>query len=169
MTERSGYPRGLIWRPDGHVSDWVLSALVDGEDDLLHEDAVAHADSCEECGARLGLMARAAFSLGEEVTRWAEERSAEVAPFPARAFGAVAFLIALGGATLVATRGPAWLELPHRLITFWRWGRALAPVASERLDALTFALGWLGLFFIVAAGLTVAKRASLSSQQESSP
>lgn len=168
MTEPSSYPRGLIWRTDGHVSDWVLSALVDGEEDLLLEDAVTHADSCEECAARLGLMASAAFAVGEDLRLWSEERTAETAPFPARAFGVVAFVIAFSGVALIAARGPAWLELPHRLITLLRWGRALAPWASERLDALTFALGWLGVLLIVAAGLTIAKRASLSSEQEPS-
>jgi hypothetical protein len=112
-------------------------------------------------------MASAAFSVGEDLKLWSKERMAETAPFPARAFGVVALLIAFSGVALITTRGPAWLELPHKLITFWRWGRALAPWASERLDALTFALGWLGVLLIVAAGLTVAKRASLSSEQES--
>jgi hypothetical protein len=168
MTEPSSYPRGLIWRTDGHVSDWVLSALLDGEDDLLLEEAVTHADSCEECAARLGLMASAAFAVGEDLRLWSEGRTAELAPFPARTFGAVALLIAFSGVALIAARGPAWLELPHKLITFWRWGRALAPWASERLDTLTFAFGWLGVLLLVAAGLTVAKRASLSSEQGSS-
>lgn len=168
MTESSRFPRGLVWRPDGHVSDWVLSALVDGEDDLLAEDAVAHADACEECGTRLALMASAAFSVGEDLRLWSELRIGEAAPFPARAFGAVTLLIALGGVGLIAARGQEWLELPHRLITIWRWGRALAPWASERLDVLTFVLGWVGVVLVVTAGLTVAKRASISSEQESS-
>src|SRR5688572_3248153 len=98
MTESSRYPRGLIWRPDGHVTDWVLSALVDGEDDLLLESAVTLADSCDECAARLGQLASAAFSVGEDLKLWSKQRLAEAAPFPARAFGAVAVLIALGGA-----------------------------------------------------------------------
>jgi len=167
MTKPSRYPRGLIWRPDGHVSDWVLSALIDGQDDLLLEDAVAHADSCDECGARLGLMASAAFSVGEDLRLWSEEQLAERVPFPARAFSAVALLIALAGAGLIAARGPAWLELPHKLITFWRWSRALGPVASERLDALTLAFGWLGLLSIVLGALAVAQRSSFSSEQGS--
>jgi hypothetical protein len=168
MTEPSRYPAGLIWRPDGHVSDWVLSALVDAEVDVLSEDAVAHADCCEQCAMRLGLMASAAFSIGEGLKIWSEQRSLEAAPFPVRAFGVVGLLVALGGIGLIALRGPEWLDLPHRLISFWRWGRVLAPWASERLDALTFALGWLGVVLVASAGLAVAKWASLSSQQETS-
>lgn len=167
MTEPPRYPRGLVWRPDGHVSDWVLSALVDGQDELLQEDAVAHADTCEDCATRLGLMASAAFSVGQDLRAWAREQ-VTVAPFPARAFTVVALLIALGASGFVAARGPAWLELPHKLMNVWRWGRALAPFAGEHLDGLAVVLGWLGVFSLVAAGLVIAKLASLASEQESS-
>lgn len=164
MTEHSRFPAGLVWRPDGHVSDWVLSALVDGEDGALPEEATLHADSCEECAGRLGVMASAAFSLEDGLKRWAEERVAE-APFPWVAFGAVGLLFALGGIGLGVARGQAWLELPHRVLTLWRWSRALAPWVAERVGPLSVAIGWLSVLLVVAAGLALAARASLSSKQ----
>lgn len=166
MTEHSRFPQGLIWQPDGHVSDWVLSALVDGEAEVLPEDAVGHADSCEECATRIGIMASAAFALSEGLKLWSKERALQEAPFPVRVFWGVGLTIALGGLALMATRGSEWQEFPHRLLTLWRWSRVLAPWITGRLDALSFALGWLGVLIAVAAGFAVARRTSLSSEQE---
>jgi hypothetical protein len=167
MTEHSRYPIGLVWRRDGHVSDWVLSALVDGEDSALPQDATVHADSCEECAARLGTMASAAFSLGDALASWAEERARHEAPFPRTAFGAVGVLIAFVVIGLGVARGQEWMNLPHRVLTLWRWGRALAPWALERIGPLPMALGTLSVVMVAAAGLAVAARASLSSKQGS--
>lgn len=165
MTDHSRFPEGLIWRPDGHVSDWVLSALVDGEALALPDEAVVHTDSCEHCATRLGDLASQAFALGEDLALWSEHQ-AQQAPFPVRALGVAGVLIALGLAGSVGAGGTEWTELPHRLLTLWRWGRVLAPWASERLDLLSFALGWLGVLMALAAGLIFARRTSLSSEQE---
>lgn len=165
MMDRSRFPEGLIWRPDGHVSDWVLSALVDGEAAVLPDSAVVHADSCEHCAMRLGDLANEAFSLSESLLLWSEMQP-RAAAFPVRALGMVGILISVGLFGSLGFGGTDWMATPHRLLTLWRWGRVLGPWAAERPGAHLFALGWLVVLSALAAGLVFSKRASLSSKQE---
>jgi hypothetical protein len=41
----------------GHATDVALSALADGQDDIIPALVRAHVDSCERCGARMGDLA----------------------------------------------------------------------------------------------------------------
>ncbi|OQX69897.1 MAG: hypothetical protein B6A08_03210 [Sorangiineae bacterium NIC37A_2] len=163
MTDTSRFPPGLLFREDGHVTDWVLSALVDGEEALLSAEATAHVDSCEECGARLGAMAHGVFALEAEVQEWAKAERAR-APFPMVAFGMVGLGLVLGSVGFAVMRGDEWRELPHRALTLWRWAKALVPWLFERMPVLPMVAWGLSVLLIVAVGLAFVAR-ELSKQE----
>lgn len=164
MTDTSRFPSGLLFREDGHVTDWVLSALVDGEEGALSLEATTHVDSCEECASRLGVTAHVALSLEADVRKWAKTERAR-APFPMVAFGIVGLALAFGSVGFGVVRGGEWSDLPHRILTLWRWARTLGPWIAERVPALPlWALG-LSVLFLLAAGLAFAAR-DFSSKQE---
>lgn len=163
MTDTSRFPAGLLFREDGHVSDWVLSALVDGEEAALSAEATAHVDSCEECGVRLGAMAHAAFSLEAGVQEWVKVERAR-APFPMVAFGMVGLALALGSVCFGLMRGDEWKELPHRALTLWRWAKALIPWLVERIPVLPMVALGLSILLVVAVGLAFVAR-ELSKQE----
>jgi hypothetical protein len=57
MNERErpeGLPLELASRPDGHLSELALTAVADGEADLLPVETREHLDGCGACQARLG-------------------------------------------------------------------------------------------------------------------
>ena len=54
--------RELIWQPDGHVSDLVVSMLADAQSSLLPATAILHVDECGLCTDRM--VGMAVLSLG---------------------------------------------------------------------------------------------------------
>jgi len=51
----------------GHAPDIALSALADGQDDIIPKLVLAHVDSCERCSSRMGHLAHQAMRVGEYV------------------------------------------------------------------------------------------------------
>ena len=51
----------------GHAPDVALSALADGQDDIVPKLVVAHVDSCERCSSRMGDLAHQAVRAGDYV------------------------------------------------------------------------------------------------------
>jgi hypothetical protein len=56
-------PSALVWQDGGHLTEEALAALADDED-ILPEDATAHALACEDCGRRMGEAAILSVELG---------------------------------------------------------------------------------------------------------
>ena len=87
MSRRDQFERELSWCDDGHVSDLVVSALADGQSELVAEEAAEHVDECELCTDRLVRMASLSLSFGEDLRAAFPERAvsprAAVSPEPA--------------------------------------------------------------------------------------
>ena len=87
MEMNDKLPDDLVWL-DGHLTDVALSALADGEEAILPEQAAAHAAGCAACGGALGHAALLSLRVGEAL------REAQPAPvaeaLPADAAGALA-------------------------------------------------------------------------------
>jgi len=85
MEMNDKLPDDLVWL-DGHLTDVALSALADGEEAILPEQAAAHAAGCAACGGALGHAALLSLRVGEAL------REAQPAPvaeaLPAEAAGA---------------------------------------------------------------------------------
>jgi hypothetical protein len=55
----------LVWDESGHLADTAVSALADGELELLPDPALQHADTCSECADRVGAVALLALEVAE--------------------------------------------------------------------------------------------------------
>lgn len=67
-------PESLLWSEGGHLSDEALCAYADGQTSILPGKALAHADGCDDCTARLGRFALSSWelagALGEADAAW---------------------------------------------------------------------------------------------------
>lgn len=133
MSRRDQFEVELSWRDDGHVSDLVVSALADGQSELVREEVAEHVDECELCTDRLLQMATLSLSFDDGLRAAFPERTAasqraavlERAAVPAiapaylptgAAFPKRFFLLALALAALGVV--PALRSLP----AFWQKG-----------------------------------------------
>lgn len=167
MSQHDVCPQGLVWLPDGHVSDWVLNALVDAEVSILPDDAVSHVDTCEHCTDRLATMAAMVFALGEDLTLLAQREAEQKVPFPAALFGAALFLTVGFALFSWSEQGRAIVELPHDLLTVWRGLRLAGPLAAQRLGAELVILSSFSVFLAAGFGVILARRHSFSRSPES--
>lgn len=167
MSSRDVCPEGLVWLSDGHVSDWVLNALVDAEVSLLPEAAVSHVDTCEHCTDRMAHMAAMAFALGEELSHLVEQEASRKAPFPRALFG-TAFLAFVSFALFsVGARGGDLGELPHELLTVWRGLRLAGPFAFQRLGVVLVILSCSSALIAIVGGVLLARWQSFPRNPES--
>jgi hypothetical protein len=161
-------PEGLAWLPDGHVSDWAINVLVDGEGALLPVEAVSHVDTCEHCIERLATMATMAFALGEELALVAERQELRKAPFPLASFGAAAGLAVSFALYSWTTQGTAIADLPHQILAIVRGLRLVGPVAAQQLGSgLATLLGTVALVAVVL-GMVVARKHAFIRPESSS-
>lgn len=157
-----------VWQEDGHVTEVALTALGDGEIDLVPSAARAHVDECDHCGQRLGALALLAVSLDEalaapavvEVTAPAPEQTLAPPPAWALVLGLVAALV---GALPTLLEVPAWLAgLPATLTRVapiaLRVAASLFKVASTGNTSL-LVLSTVATVVLTAAGLMVARLA----------
>lgn len=139
------------WGPDGHPSDVVLTALADGQSDLVAESVVAHVGSCERCTARLGEAALASLDVGtwlsqlpmvvgQPIDAAAQNACAvqQSAWPPARGLPRLALVVALalasvGAVPTVVDVGGSIEELPARVVRG-------APVLLRALGSLVTSL-----------------------------
>lgn len=158
MKERNALGEGLVWLPDGHVSEWVLNALLDDEAALLPGDAVSHVDTCEHCMDRLATMAHLVFALDEELSVLAEDQAKQEAPFPSRLFaGAMLFVAALGWFSWSA-QGTALAQLPHQLLTVSRALRVIGSFAVDQHGGKLVVVCSFAAIFAALYGIALAKR-----------
>ena len=114
----------LVWDPAGHLGEIALTALADGERELLPDQAVVHAASCRLCEERLGSAALLAVEIAgamRVVRRSSLSTYVHLAlgcaiyvvlsslPFVGHFVTAAVALIGFG--TLVATRGAGLIKL----------------------------------------------------------
>jgi hypothetical protein len=90
-------PDDLVWASGGHASDVVLTAMADGQIDLVPLVVLAHVDSCRACTTHLGNAALLSLHAGSELATVAREADAAArAPLPRLAIALGLVVAALG-------------------------------------------------------------------------
>ena len=101
-------PWEVIWQHDGHVTDVVVTAMADGEQEIVPEVACDHIHGCEECSHRLGEAALLSLRLDDHFAAQIASERAVRSQFP---WAAVLVALAVAGLGMVPTilRLPGWL------------------------------------------------------------
>lgn len=89
-------PDDLLWADEGHASDIVLTAIADGQLEIVPAQVRAHVEGCRACTTHLGGAALLSLHTGRELAMLANEGDASArVPLPRLAIAAglgVAFL-----------------------------------------------------------------------------
>ncbi|MFO0762903.1 MAG: hypothetical protein U0359_41085 [Byssovorax sp.] len=131
-------PDDLVFEPDGHLSEVGLTCLADGEVTILPAAALAHAEGCDQCTARLGSVALLSLGVGEALR--AEDVAAEIA--------AVTAIAAKQAAAVKVERRESPAPAAAKVTPIARGRRPLpraAIVAALLVAAVGSAPAWLGL------------------------
>ena len=113
-TKEDFLPEELVWAAGGHASDVVLTAMADGQLDIVPPLVLTHVEGCRACTTHLGNAALLSLHAGREMAflpSRAEPRVAETAtrqPLPRLA-------IVLGLAFAVLGLVPTLLDAPSEL------------------------------------------------------
>jgi len=76
-------PDDLLWADGGHASDVVLTAVSDGQLDIVPASVLAHVEGCASCTTHLGNAALLSLYAGRELAILASEGDAAArAPLP---------------------------------------------------------------------------------------
>lgn len=159
------------FQPDGHLNDAALTALTDGQDEILPQTALAHVTTCDGCAERMGDLALLAVQVHDALAR---EPELALQPQPVRTplpLGAmlIAFALAVIGAIPTLLSAPSWLaDLPAALVRnapiTLRATTALVRAVSAEASFVTAA--WLtAATVLVALGLLVARLAPHEARQ----
>jgi hypothetical protein len=105
-------PDDLCWAAGGHASDVALTAVADGQLDIVPAPVLAHLDGCRACTTHLGNAALLSLHAGRELALLAradEGRARAAADRPALPRGAIALglLVAALGLVPAALDGSA--------------------------------------------------------------
>jgi hypothetical protein len=153
-------PLELAWQSDGHVTDVVLTAMADGEEAIVPEDALGHVEACEHCTFRLGSEALLSVHVDEEMAALAAAAPA-TAMVPARKAPKVAIGVAIAVAGIGAT--PAFvLDVAPRASEFFKtivWAASMlaqSAIVVSRSELFT-ALVWASALVLVLAGLLMSR------------
>lgn len=189
MDNLDKLPSDLTFQPDGHLSDIALTAIADGETEIVAESAIAHLDHCDHCTTRLGaeaLLTAYAGELVEEVQLHAfvasqseqlipnakpvaaqvnKEAATPItrAPLPKGALGAAIVIAAIGAA-------PSLIDGAMRLPDLLR-SASTALVLLIRSANLIFhsdagtTLAWVSSFLLLISGLAVSRLARTRTTQ----
>lgn len=102
-------PDDLLWASGGHASDVVLTAMADGQVEIIPPAVLAHVDGCRSCTTHLGNAALLSIHTGREIAMVARAVEAPTrAPMP-RLF------IAVGLAFAVLGLVPTLIDAPSEL------------------------------------------------------
>ena len=118
-------PDDLVWSGD-HLSEIALTALGDGQDEIIPKSALDHASTCESCAASMGRAAIASMQVGHAL----RIPMAEIAVALGRDRAPVPWLAMVGALVLaIVGSAPSLLEAPHALVH-------QAPIALHAANAL---------------------------------
>lgn len=160
-------PDDLSWAAGGHASDIVLTALADGQVDIVPVKVREHVEHCTVCTTHLGHAALLSLHVGDELAAGRREPVAARRPLPWPA-------IISGLAVAVLGAIPSLLDAPslnrtllaRELSVLLRDGSALFRwVAPDSAASLPFLYG--ATILLVAIGLGVAKTVSKSQKEAS--
>lgn len=180
MSTEEDWPKELLWRPDGHLSDEATVALADAQWLGLPQAVLSHLDDCEECASRVCAMADHSVALQDWFAA-AEHGVDEAVVMPLAAIIAIA-----ASAPVPPPRAYPWAAMAAAVVvaalglvpTIWMSGGravrngyaaikaapALAETALEvvRAGRASFGVGLLSLLPAVAfvlLALIIARRA----------
>ncbi len=132
-TKEAFLPDALLWAAGGHASDAVLTAMADGQVEIVPPSVLAHVDACRSCTTHLGNAALLSLHTGREMAtlaRVARKSDASArAPMP-RLF------IALGLAFAVLGLVPSLIDAPAEVVS--------AKTFAHHLPMFVNGLGTLG-------------------------
>jgi len=124
-------PDELLWAAGGHASDVVLTAMADGQVDIIPALVLAHVDGCRSCTTHLGNAALLSLHTGREMALVDRESEAPVRAKVPR----LAILLGLAFAALGLV--PSLLDAPYEV------GGATS-FATHDMPMLANGLGTLG-------------------------
>ena len=111
QTKEAFLPDDLLWAAGGHASDVVLTAMADGQVEIVPPAVLAHVDGCRSCTTHLGNAALLSLHTGREIAMLGHEADASArAPMP-RLF------IAVGLAFAVLGLVPSFVDAPSELVS----------------------------------------------------
>ena len=67
QTKEAFLPEDLVWATGGHASDVVLTAMADGQLDIVPPVVIAHVEGCRACTTHLGNAALLSLHAGREM------------------------------------------------------------------------------------------------------
>ncbi len=102
-------PDELLWADGGHASDIVLTAMADGQAEIVPPGVLAHVNGCTSCTTHLGNAALLSLHTGRELAIVArEDKVLARAPFPRLA-------VALGLAFAALGLVPTLVDAPSHI------------------------------------------------------
>lgn len=102
-------PEELLWANGGHASDIALTALADGQAEIVPPGLLAHVNGCSSCTTHLGNAALLSLHTGRELAVVARQAEATTrAPFPR-------FAIALGLVFAALGLVPSLIDAPSHV------------------------------------------------------
>lgn len=174
MHDEEKLSRDLVWQADGHLTEIAITAMADGEQAILPQEAVAHANACDACADALGKAALLSLRAGEAlremggagvvvvpapITRPAEAPEAPKPPIAA--IGAAVLLAAIGAAPAFvadARRLPeTWAQIERAMTVVLHTGHAVAASGAIGARGWISLLLWVSAAVLVLAGLGVSR------------
>jgi len=174
MTTGPSIPAELSWLDDGHVTDVVLTAMVDGEEAAVLPAALAHVDGCEACSSRLAESALLSLRASELLARPVEApvQSRARAALPLRAIAVAVMLAAIGAVPLfvdAVTGLPATSAMVTRALPILaRSAVVLLRHGSAGLERATTWVSWATAGIAVVLGFLIARAARKAARRQSS-
>lgn len=142
-------PEELLWADGGHASDVALTAMADGQVEIIPPAVLAHVDGCRSCATHLGNAALLSLHAGRELAVAGVAREAEAparAPFPrlAVALGLVCAALGLlpslldGSSRISGAKAFATHDVPMLATGLGTLGRKLLEPGSSVGLVLTY-------------------------------
>ena len=129
-TKDQFLPDDLVWAAGGHASDVVLTAMADGQVDIVPPVVIAHVDGCRACTTHLGNAALLSLHAGREIALVAHVAEASArAPLPRLA-------ITLGLVFAVLGLVPTLIDAPAELGSARRFATHDFPMFVNGLGTL---------------------------------
>jgi hypothetical protein len=159
------------FQTDGHLTEAALTALTDGEDELLTVRALSHVGTCEACAERMGELALLSVEVNDALGANPGLLPATQPVRRALPMGAVLVALALAviGAVPSLLVAPGWLaELPGALvrtapITLRATGAVFRALSAE---APLVTIAWMtATTVLVTLGVLVARLAPRRAHQ----
>lgn len=117
-------PRELVWE-GAHVSDLALTAIADGQQEIVQPDAAAHAVACNFCAGRMARAALLSAAVGGAVVALTPSRPVSRERALARPAPAPGKALVLGVAVAALAAIPSLPQFTSNLLELLACGKIL--------------------------------------------